>query len=73
MKPEEYATRIEHVGAWQYRVTTYRLDDAYVCAVDNVDPGATLARVKAASLEEAVAQATSKARHMLEKTRVVEN
>lgn len=67
--PEQYRERTEQVGEWEIRVTTYKLGEAYVCKVDNVNPGATLARVSMPTLEEAEAEALSKARHMIGKTR----
>jgi hypothetical protein len=71
-KPEEYNSRIESEGAWRLRVTSYRLGEKYICTVDNVDPGATLARIEGATREDAESQALSKARHMVGKTRVTE-
>ena len=67
--PQEYAERRERVGEWNIRVTTYRLGEAWICKVDNVSPGATLARVSKPTLEEAEAEALSKARHLIGKTR----
>lgn len=60
---------IESVGAWRMRVTTYRLDDRWVCQVDNVQPGAVLARAESATRETAVARATARARRLLGRTR----
>ena len=70
-KPQEYSSRIITEGAWQLRVISYRLGEQYTCTVDNVDPGATLARSHGATREEAESQALSKARHMVGKTRVL--
>ncbi|MEK8024194.1 MAG: hypothetical protein AAB229_10355 [Candidatus Hydrogenedentota bacterium] len=72
MKAEGYAARIERCGEWQFRVTTYKLGEEYICTVDNVDPGATLARARAATMDEAVEEATAKAKHMLGKIRLIE-
>jgi hypothetical protein len=51
------------------RLTSYQVGDKYVCQADNVSPGACLARFSAATPEEAEAQAISKARHLLGKTK----
>ncbi|MBI3291815.1 MAG: hypothetical protein HYZ73_03265, partial [Elusimicrobia bacterium] len=56
-RTEEYRTRTETEGRWTLRVTSYRLGDHYACTVDNVDPGATLARTEGPTREEAEAQA----------------
>jgi len=50
-------------------LTSYRVGEKYVCQADNVSPGACLARFSGATLEEAEAQAISKARHLLGKTK----
>ena len=72
LKPEDHVSRVEAEGAWRLRVTSYRLGTRYICTVDNVDPGATLARVEGATRQEAEAEALSKARHMVGKTRTVQ-
>ena len=71
LKPEEYRSRVEDAGEWKLRVTSYRLGQRYICTVDNVDPGANLARCEGATREESEAEALSKARHMVGKTRTV--
>ncbi|MBI2820994.1 MAG: hypothetical protein HYX74_02100 [Acidobacteria bacterium] len=72
VRPEGYQTRIEGADPWKLRVTSYKLGSRYICTVDNVDPGATLARAEAATREEAESNALSKARHMVGKTRTFE-
>ena len=71
IKPEEYRTRLEEAGEWKLRVTSYRLGNKYICTVDNVDPGANLARGEGATREESESGALSKARHMVGKTRTL--
>jgi hypothetical protein len=71
MKVEEYMRRQEEVGRWKMNIISYRFGDRYICTVDNVEPGATLARAEGASRQDAENLAIEKARHMLEKTRVV--
>src|SRR6476469_2488759 len=68
MKVEDYQERLVELSGWPVRLTSYKLGDEYVCEADNVSPGARLARFAAATQEEAEAQATSKARHLLSKT-----
>ncbi len=64
-----FVERQIEIDSWPVRLTSYRVGDKYVCQADNVSPGACLARISAASAEEAEAQAVSKARHLLGKTR----
>ena len=58
-------------GKWKMRVTSYRLGNEFTCVVDNVDPGANIARATAPTREEAESRATQTARTMLKRTRVV--
>ncbi len=49
---------------------SYRLGDTYYCSVDNVDPGAVVARADAATRAEAEGAAVEKARQRIGKTRI---
>ena len=69
MKPEEYAERQMELSGWPVHVVTYRLGKIYYCKVDNVSPGAQVARASAESREEAEKQALSKASERLAATR----
>ncbi len=57
------------IDGWPVKLTSYRVGEQYICQVDNVSPGACLARFSAATAEEAESQALSKARHLLSKTK----
>jgi len=70
VKAEEYSSRYEQVGQWRINIVSYKLGDEFICTVNNVEPGATLARAQAATREEAEKEAISKAEHMLAKTRI---
>lgn len=59
---QDHQLRIESVGKWRIRIRSYRLGDIYVCRVDNVDPGAVIARAKSATREDAESQAVEEAR-----------
>lgn len=65
----QFSEREIELNGWPVRLTSYRVGEKYVCQADNVSPGACLARFSAPSLEEAEAQAISKARHLLGKTK----
>ncbi|MGI9074349.1 MAG: hypothetical protein ACR2JB_24225 [Bryobacteraceae bacterium] len=69
MNSEHFAERQIEIEGWPVKLTSYRVGEKYVCQADNVSPGACLARFTAATLEEAEAQAMSKAKHLLGKTR----
>ena len=65
MKTEEYVQRTESSPEYTYRVTTYRIGGKYHCTVDNVDPGAVIARSEGPTREEAESRAVSRARERL--------
>jgi hypothetical protein len=69
VKSEHFKERQIEIDGWPVKLTSYRLGEKYICQADNVSPGACLARFKAVSPEEAEAQAISKAKHLLGKTR----
>ena len=68
MKPEEYTERKMDIEGWPVNITTYRLGDEWYCKVDNVSPGAWLARTKGASREAVEKDAIGRARGHLSKT-----
>ena len=55
-------TRRETVGAFTIEIRSHRVGDQYICTVNNVDPGANVARATGATREEAEAAAVEKAR-----------
>jgi hypothetical protein len=61
--------REQAVGRYRVRLTSYRVEDGFVCVADNVDPGANLARARGASREEAEAAALATASERLLRTR----
>ena len=71
MKAAKYSKRQEQVGRWKVNIVSYKLGDQYYCTVDNVEPGATLARGKGSTREEAEKKALERAKELLAKTRVV--
>lgn len=64
-----FTEREIELNGWPVRLTSYRIGDKFVCQADNVSPGACLARFSASTPEEAEANAISKARHLLAKTK----
>jgi len=72
VRAEGRQERVESVGEWRMRVVSYRLGDTWTCVIDNVDPGAVIARAHGASREAAEAEAEATATRRLERTRVTE-
>jgi hypothetical protein len=71
MKAEEYRKRREEAAGWPVNVVSYRLGNRYYSQVDNVEPGAVIARSEAATRDEAERKALDDARRRLERTRVL--
>jgi len=71
MNIEGYSRRQQQVGRWKVNIVSYKLGDQYYCTVDNVEPGATLARGQGSTREEAEKKALERAKELLAKTRVV--
>lgn len=71
MKTEDFARRRETLAGWEAEITSYRIGATYYCHVDNVSPGATVARAEGKSREEAEREAVGKATERLAHTRRV--
>ncbi|MGH7363666.1 MAG: hypothetical protein ACREJ7_10050 [Candidatus Methylomirabilales bacterium] len=63
--------RQEQVDRWRITVTSYRLGDRYYCTVDNVEPGARIARGEGPTRAEAERIAIEKVAARLAQTRVL--
>ena len=61
MKSEEYKTETREISGFKVGITTYKIGDISYCKIDNVDPGATIARSEAKTVSEAVQLAVAKA------------
>lgn len=71
MKPKNYSSRKTEAAGWQVNVTSYQLGDRFYCTVDNVSPGAWIAKTEGATREEAEKKALDRASELLAKTRRV--
>jgi len=69
MNPEEYSERNIELAGWPIHLISYKLRDKYYCKIDNVSPGAQIARAEGATLEEAERAALEKAERRLKQTR----
>lgn len=71
MKPKNYSRRRTKVGEWEVNVTSYQLGERYYCTVDNVSPGAWIAKTDGNTQEEAETKALERAAELLAKTRKI--
>ena len=53
MKAENYQKEKREVEGRMINLTTYKIGERYFCHIDNVSPGATIARTGGGTLEEA--------------------
>jgi hypothetical protein len=70
-KAEEHQTRKAVLEGWPVNITSYRLGAEFRCTIDNVDPGATIARSTAPTREQAEQEAVKSASERLATTRRV--
>ena len=70
-QPEDWHERRESFPPFQVHIVSYRIDGTYFCTVDNVDPGAVIARAKGSTQEEAEEKAVFRAQQRLGRTRIV--
>ena len=69
MNVEEFRERQEDAFDWKINIVSYRLGERFFCTIDNVDPGARLARGEGDTREDAESRALDKARYYLSQTR----
>ena len=69
MNPEDFRERKIVLEGWPVNISSYKLGEQFFCKIDNVSPGAWLARTQAATREEAEAAALEKAKQLLSRTR----
>lgn len=68
-KAEEFQERKLSVGGWPVNLASYRLGGEWHCKADNVSPGASLARTKSATRQEAEDKALARAEALLARTK----
>jgi hypothetical protein len=61
MKAENYKKEKKELEGRMINITTYQIGERFYCHIDNVSPGATIARTEGDSLEEAREAALQKA------------
>lgn len=57
LTPGDQRVRLDNVGPVRVRITSYQLGDEFRCTIDNVDPGATIARGRGVTRAAAEAEA----------------
>ena len=68
LRSEDYQRRTDTLAGWPVKIVSYRIGATHYSHIDNVSPGATIARANAASREAAEEEAIAKAAGRLEKT-----
>ena len=68
LRAEEYQIETLVIQGVPLNVISYRIGERYYCHVENVDPGATIARTEASSREEAKKLALVKVNERLKDT-----
>ncbi len=71
VKTQNFSERKAEVAGWQVNISTYQLGDKFYCTVDNVSPGAWIAKTEGATREEAEKKALVRAQELLAQTRKV--
>jgi hypothetical protein len=70
LRSELYQRRRGDLAGWEIGIASYRIGHRFICEIDNVDPGARLARGEGATREDAEQLALTIAKRRLERTRV---
>ncbi len=68
-RAEEYLERRDTLLGWEVGIVSYKLGERYYCKIDNVSPGAAIARGEGATRAEAEAEALAQAKARLAQTR----
>ena len=64
--PQEYRERTEAAAPFRMHIISYKLGEKFYCTIDNVDPGANIARAEGKTRDEAETKAIAKARERLD-------
>lgn len=71
VKTQNFSKRKAEAAGWQVSVSTYQLNDKFYCTVDNVNPGAWIAKTEGTTREETEKKALERAQELLAQTRKV--
>jgi hypothetical protein len=70
MRAENYQRRRQELAGWPVGIVSYKLGDRFICEIDNVNPGARVARAEGDTREEAERAAIESAERSLGRTQV---
>ena len=70
MRAEDYQRRRQELAGWPVGIVSYKLGERFICEIDNVSPGARVARAEGATREEAERAAMTTAERRLNRTQV---
>jgi hypothetical protein len=70
MRAEDYQRRRQELAGWPVSIVSYKLGGRFICEIDNVNPGARVARAEGGTREEAERAAIEAAERRLVRTRV---
>jgi hypothetical protein len=70
MRAEDYQRRRQELAGWPVGIVSYKLGDRFICEIDNVNPGARVARAEGATRAEAERAAMESAERRLGRTQV---
>jgi hypothetical protein len=70
MRAEDYRRRRQELAGWPVGIVSYKLGDRFICEIDNVSPGARVARAEGGTREEAENAAIATAERRLGRTRI---
>jgi hypothetical protein len=70
LRAELFQRRQADLAGWRVGIASYKVGHRFICEIDNVDPGARLARAEGATREAAEQAAMATAQRRLARTRV---
>ena len=65
LKADDFRIDTRELAGLKVNITSYKIGGTYYCHIDNVDPGATIARTEGTTQEEAVNEALLRAQQRL--------
>jgi len=65
LKADDYRIDSKEVDGLKINITSYKIGGTYYCHVDNVDPGAVIARAEGETQDEVIQVAMAKAMERL--------
>jgi len=65
LKAENHTTTAQEIAGVKVKITTYKIGESFYCHIDNLDPGAVIARAEGATVKEAEELALQKVRQRL--------